>query len=51
MGGAGAVEVLYARGAKELPRSESLHGRKEAEYTKLFANPYNAAQNMVTLMM
>ncbi len=42
MGGAGAVEVLYAKEAKEDPKT--FMAEKEAEYTKLFANPYNAAK-------
>ena len=44
MGGAGAVEVLYAREAKEQENPAQFLAEKEAEYTKLFANPYNAAQ-------
>src|SRR5574344_1244585 len=44
MGGAGAVEVLYAREAKEAADPVAFVAEKEAEYTKLFANPYNAAK-------
>lgn len=44
MGGAGAVEVLYAREAKESADPAGFMAEKEAEYTKLFANPYNAAK-------
>lgn len=44
MGGAGAVEVLYAKGAKEAADPATFMAEKEAEYTKLFANPYNAAK-------
>ena len=44
MGGAGAVEVLYAREAKEQADPAKFLAEKEAEYTKLFANPYNAAK-------
>ena len=44
MGGAGAVEVLYAREAKEQGNPAQFLAEKEAEYTKLFANPYNAAK-------
>ena len=44
MGGAGAVEVLYAKEAKDAPDPKAFMAEKEAEYTKLFANPYNAAK-------
>ena len=44
MGGAGAVEVLYAREAKDQEDPKAYLNEKEAEYTKLFANPYNAAK-------
>ena len=44
MGGAGAVEVLYAKGAAEAEDPAAFMAEKEAEYTKLFANPYNAAK-------
>ena len=40
MGGAGAVEVLYAKEAKEQENPAQFLADKEAEYTKLFANPY-----------
>ncbi|MBX9188290.1 acyl-CoA carboxylase subunit beta [Bacteroides sp. K03] len=44
MGGAGAVEVLYAKEAKEQENPAQFLADKEAEYSKLFANPYNAAK-------
>lgn len=44
MGGAGAVEVLYAKEASEAADPAAYMAAKEAEYTKLFANPYNAAK-------
>ncbi len=44
MGGAGAVEVLYAKEAKESENPTAYLSEKEAEYTKAFANPYNAAK-------
>ena len=44
MGGAGAVEVLYAKEAKEAADPKAFMAEKEAEYTQLFANPYNAAK-------
>ena len=44
MGGAGAVVVLYAKEAKEQENPAQFLADKEAEYTKLFANPYNAAK-------
>lgn len=44
MGAAGAVEVLYAKEAKEAADPAAFIAEKEAEYTKLFANPYNAAK-------
>ena len=44
MGGAGAVEVLFAREAKDQENPAQFLAEKEAEYTKLFANPYNAAK-------
>ena len=44
MGGAGAVEVLYAKEAKEQENPAQFLADKEAEYTKQFANPYNAAK-------
>ena len=39
MGGAGALEVLYAREAEEQENPAQVLAEKEAEYTKLFANP------------
>ena len=44
MGGAGAVEVLYAREAKESENPAQVLAEKEQEYNKLFCNPYNAAK-------
>ncbi|MDL2322958.1 acyl-CoA carboxylase subunit beta [Bacteroidales bacterium OttesenSCG-928-A17] len=44
MGGKGAVEVLYAREAKESDDPAKVLATREAEYTKAFANPYNAAK-------
>ena len=44
MGGAGAVEVLYAKEAKTAEDPKAFMAEKEAEYTNLFANPYNAAK-------
>jgi acetyl-CoA carboxylase carboxyltransferase component len=44
MGGAGAVEVLYAKEAKEATDPTAYLAEKEGEYTKAFANPYNAAK-------
>lgn len=44
MGGAGAVAVLYAKEAKDQENLAQFLADKEAEYTKLFANPYNAAK-------
>lgn len=44
MGAAGAAAVLYAREAKTKEDPKAFIAEKEAEYTKLFANPYNAAK-------
>ena len=44
MGGAGAVEVLYAKEAQESDDPAILLAEREAEYNKAFANPYNAAK-------
>ncbi|MDE7411104.1 MAG: acyl-CoA carboxylase subunit beta, partial [Paramuribaculum sp.] len=44
MGGAGAVEVLYAKEAKEAADPAAVLKEKEDEYNKLFCNPYNAAR-------
>ncbi len=44
MGAAGAAEVLYAKEAKEQADPKAFLAEKEAEYTKLFANPYQAAK-------
>ena len=44
MGSAGAVEVLYAKEAQESNDPAKVLAEKEAEYTKVFANPYNAAK-------
>ena len=44
MGGAGAVNVLYAKQAKEAEDPKAFLAEKEEEYNKLFCNPYNAAR-------
>ena len=44
MGGAGAVEVLYAKEAKASDNPAQVLADREAEYNKLFCNPYNAAK-------
>ena len=44
MGGAGAVEVLYAKEAKASDDPKKVLADREAEYNKLFCNPYNAAR-------
>ncbi len=44
MGGAGAVEVLYAKEAKAAENPAEVLAEKEQEYNKLFCNPYNAAK-------
>ena len=44
MGAAGAAEVLYAKEAKDQADPKAFLAEKEAEYTDLFANPYQAAQ-------
>ena len=48
MGGSGAVAVLYAKEAKAKKEAgedaKAFIAEKEEEYTKLFANPYNAAK-------
>ena len=44
MGGKGAVEVLYAKEAKESDDPGKVLLAREEEYTKAFANPYNAAK-------
>jgi len=44
MGGAGAVEVLYAKEAQESEDPAKVLKEKEEEYTRMFANPYNAAK-------
>lgn len=44
MGGAGAVEVLYAKEAAASADPAQFMADKEKEYTDLFANPYNAAK-------
>jgi acetyl-CoA carboxylase carboxyltransferase component len=44
MGGAGAVEVLYAKEAKESDNPAGILAQREAEYNEAFANPYNAAK-------
>ncbi len=44
MGGAGAVEVLYAKEAKASDDPAKVLKEKEEEYNNLFCNPYNAAK-------
>jgi acetyl-CoA carboxylase carboxyltransferase component len=48
MGAAGAVAVLQAKGAKQVKEEggdvKAYLAEKEAEYSELFANPYQAAQ-------
>lgn len=44
MGAEGAVAVLYAKDAKEAEDPKAFLAEKEAEYNKLFANPYQAAK-------
>ena len=44
MGAEGAVAVLYAKGAKEAEDPKAFLAEKEAEYNKLFTNPYQAAK-------
>lgn len=44
MGASGAVEVLYAREAKEAADPNAFIAEKIKEYTDAFANPYNAAR-------
>lgn len=48
MGAAGAVAVLQAKGAKQVKEEggdvKAFLAEKEAEYSELFANPYQAAQ-------
>jgi len=44
MGGAGAVEVLYAKEAKAADDPKAVLAEKEKEYNELFCNPYQAAK-------
>lgn len=44
MGAKGAVEVLYARGAKAEADPTAYLAEKQAEYDKQFSNPYRAAE-------
>ena len=44
MGASGAVAVLYAKDAKEAEDPKAFLEEKEAEYNKLFTNPYQAAK-------
>ena len=48
MGASGAAAVLYAREAKKIKEeggdAKAFIAEKEEEYSKLFANPYNAAK-------
>jgi len=44
MGSKGAVEVLYAKGAKSADDPKAYMAEKEAEYNESFTNPYCAAE-------
>ncbi|MBM9612729.1 acyl-CoA carboxylase subunit beta [Desulfobulbus rhabdoformis] len=44
MGGKGAVEVLYAKGAKSAEDPKAYLAEKENEYNTQFSNPYCAAE-------
>ena len=44
MGASGAVAVLCAKEAKTHEDPKAFLAEKEAEYTDMFANPYQAAQ-------
>ena len=44
MGSKGAVEVLYAKGAKSADDPKAFLVEKEAEYNEQFSNPYCAAE-------
>ncbi|MGK0413918.1 MAG: propionyl-CoA carboxylase beta chain [Polaribacter sp.] len=44
MGAKGAAEIIFKREIKSAENSEEKWKEKEAEYAKLFANPYSAAQ-------
>ena len=44
MGASGAVEVIFAKEAAASSDPKATIAEKEAEYTKAFANPYNAAR-------
>ena len=44
MGASGAVAVLYAKEAKDSENPKSYLEMKQAEYDKLFTNPYQAAK-------
>lgn len=44
MGSAGAVEVIHAKEVRNSENSKEILTKKENEYTKIFANPYNAAK-------
>jgi propionyl-CoA carboxylase beta chain len=44
MGAKGAAEIIFKREIKSAENSEEKLKEKEAEYAKLFANPYSAAQ-------
>ena len=43
MGAKGAAEIIFRQEIKESKNPEAKWKEKEAEYAKLFANPYNAA--------
>ena len=44
MGAEGAVSVLYAKEVKAAEDPEAVKKEKQEEYSKLFANPYQAAK-------
>ena len=44
MGASGAVEIIFAKDVQAAEDPKACKAEKEAEYTKAFANPYNAAQ-------
>ena len=44
MGASGAVEIIFAKDVKAAEDPKACKAEKEAEYSKAFANPYNAAQ-------
>lgn len=44
MGAKGAAEIIFKKEIAEAENAEQKWNEKEAEYAKLFANPYNAAE-------